>query len=423
VPLIPGRLRSALTRLRRGRARAPDVDRLERDLARARKRLRTARAGLARARDRQAEPQVRWARQRAALAGGDGGLRDLAYYPPGLANPYLRLLYARCAEVGLDARPLRVIDEVDGLDPSAVLHLHWTRAAQAGKSDEAAAAAKTDRFLRRIEGFVDRGGTFVWSIHEVLPHDCRFPDVEVGLRRRLAEMADAVHVLHDSTVDEVRPLYAVDRGKVFVVEHPLYTGAYEDFVRRSAARASLGLDDDAVLLLAFGAIRPYKGLERLVRAVPGLRADAGDVRLIIAGRRFPHEDPAPLRSLVDETEGVTMIDDGAPAEAVHILFRAADVAVLPYHGVLNSGVLMLALTFGVPVVAPRNPVTEDMAASGLVRLFDARSDDALRDAVRTAVAERRPVPVPLPEEFAARHDPHHVAGLFAENLRRVVGNE
>lgn len=369
---------------------------------------------------------MRWERQRGVLTGGSTGLRDLAYVPPGLANPYLRLLYSRCPEVGFGPRPLRSMSGVDDLGSSAVLHLHWTRAAQVGSGgalEGLEAAEKTGRFLARVEGFVDRGGTFVWSIHETLPHDCRFPELEVGLRRRLGELADAVHVLHPSTLDEVRPLYDVDPAKVFVVEHPLYTGAYEDYVSRDSARAWLGLAEDTTLLLAFGAIRPYKGLERLVRAMPGLRAAVGEVRLMIAGRRFPHEDPAPLRSLVDETEGVTMIDDGAPAEAVHVLFRAADVAVLPYHGVLNSGVLMLALTFGVPVVAPRNPVTEDMAASGLVRLFDARSDDALRDAVRTAVTERRHVPVPLPEEFAARHDPHHVAGLFAESLRRVVGNE
>ena len=68
---------------------------------------------------------------------------------------------------------------------------------------------------------------------------------------------------------EVEGLYPLVPERTFVVEHPLYSGVYPDYVSRAAARRMLGVDDDEVVLLGFGAIRPYKGFDRLVRAVPG----------------------------------------------------------------------------------------------------------------------------------------------------------
>jgi len=103
--------------------------------------------------------------------------------------------------------------------------------------------------------------------------------------------------------------------------------------------------------LGFGAIRPYKGFDRLVRLVPELRERTGlRVRVMLAGPTFKSIDIGPLQDLVGSMDGVSMTDRAVPDEYVQVLFRAADVVVLPYRQVLNSGVLMLALTFGCPSV-------------------------------------------------------------------------
>ncbi len=86
---------------------------------------------------------------------------------------------------------------------------------------------------------------------------------------------------------------------------------------------------------------------------------------------------------------------------------------------MNSGVLMLGLTFAKACVAPRNPITEDAAASGFVELFDAESDSSLVGALRRAL-ELDP-PSELPEDFARRYDPYRIAGEFAGHLVNVFG--
>jgi glycosyltransferase involved in cell wall biosynthesis len=325
-------------------------------------------------------------------------------------------MYARSVESGFDARPLGQLDHIDRAPGSSVFHLHWTRVFQVGAGSEVEAGAQSSAYLGRVEEFLGRGGELVWSVHEWLPHDCEFPGVEVELRRRLVELATAVHVLHGSTADEVAGLYPLDAERTFVVEHPLYSGVYPDYVGRESARRLLGVSGDEVVLLGFGAIRPYKGFDRLVELVPRLRAGTGlPIRVILAGPGYRTVDNQPLLDLVAGTPGVSITDRAVPDEYVQVLFRAADVVVLPYRQVLNSGVLMLALTFGCPSVAPENPVTRDTMGSGLVHLFDRESDEDLGRAVVEAIARRGERGL-VPGVFRERYDHHTIAGKFATEI-------
>lgn len=417
--LIPGPVKRMVNRVRSEKAggvrTGGDSSQVGQDLRKARKRIAVLKK-------RTRSDGDRWARQLQHLVPRrTEALDDLAYYPVGNWNAYMRLLYARAPEFGFAPRPLDGIERVDDLPPTSVLHLHWTRSAQVGAETVAEARAKTESFIEPIERFVGRGGVLVWTIHEELPHDCRFPEVEVELRRRLAGLSHGIHVLHQSTAEAVAELYPLDPAKVFVIEHPLYTGAYEHFVGREAARALLDLPDDSVMLLAFGAIRPYKGFDRLVGLLPRLRGETGqDVRVMIAGRTLATDDNSGLRHLVASTVGASMTEDGPPEAAVSILFRAADVVVLPYREFLNSGVLLLGLSFGVPVVVPRNATTADFADVETVATFDAADDEDLARAVIGRVLARTPVPASLPPGLEHRHDPHRIAGLFAERLAAIV---
>lgn len=400
---------------RRGRGDDQRVEALEDQLKHARQRIR-------RLRNRLQNPYERWARQRDRLIEGTSdSLTPLVYHPPGNWNPFMRLLYSRCAEFGFDARPTSDIRDVAELPSSTVFHLHWNRSAYYGSTDAAEASQRVDEYLKPIEDFVGRGGTMLWTIHEVFPHDTVLPEVEARLRARLAELATGIHVLHESTLEAIGGRYPVDPAKVFVVEHPLYVGAYPDVVQRAEARAQLRLDDDTVALLLFGAIRHYKGFDRVIRLIPEVRERTSrDIRVLIAGRTLAREDQSGIIAAAEAADGVSIADDGPPDEAVPVLLRAADMTVLPYRDVLNSGALMLGLTYGVPTVAPRNPVTTDAEASGLVTLFDAASDEDLADAMVRTINSLGASSPPVTPEFAARHAPHHIAGEYAKHARRVA---
>lgn len=110
---------------------------------------------------------------------------------------------------------------------------------------------------------------------------------------------------------------------------------------------------NTVRLLFFGAIKPYKGLDVLIRALGSIRTETLErVQLRVAGP--PQMDTTPLRQLASEmgvSESIRWELEFVPHEVVSELFASSDVVVLPYRDIDQSGVLMSAVPFGRPIIA------------------------------------------------------------------------
>ncbi len=122
------------------------------------------------------------------------------------------------------------------------------------------------------------------------------------------------------------------------------------------ARRRLDIAEKDKAILFFGAIRPYKGLEYLVEAFFQVAANQPQYRLIIAGA--PRKDTEQYlteieRTIEDHPQGKQIIKriQYVPDEETELYFKAADVLALPYTHIFQSGVLFLAFSFGLPVIA------------------------------------------------------------------------
>jgi glycosyltransferase involved in cell wall biosynthesis len=200
------------------------------------------------------------------------------------------------------------------------------------------------------------------------------------------------------------------------VPHPSYRGAYADHVSRHDARYELGLHADEFVVLALGAIRPYKGLDELLDAWQDVPRDRPR-RLVIAGA--PAEDPE-VDALVERAavDPRVLIDARSiPADEIQHFMRAADVAVLPYRRALNSGALMLALTFGLPVIVPDGGGLAEVVNTGFARTFAAGDRASLAEALTKAPALATDKARRLAAEAAAKQDPVALSRRFAQELR------
>ena len=121
------------------------------------------------------------------------------------------------------------------------------------------------------------------------------------------------------------------------------------------ARQRLGIQDGEKTILFFGRITPYKGLHHLIAACTQNLTQPDDYRLIIAGRPDRCEDYwNATRELIraDMRSGrVLLREEHIPDCETEMYFKAADVIVLPYRHVYQSGVLFLGYSFGLPVLA------------------------------------------------------------------------
>jgi glycosyltransferase involved in cell wall biosynthesis len=192
----------------------------------------------------------------------------------------------------------------------------------------------------------------VATAHVVTPHEpIRFQDVVYGRLHRLSHLT----VAH-STFDKRRLVdeFDLDSDRVVVIPHGEY-GFFErqaDRPDRDAARRRLGLGSEDEVVLFFGYIREYKGLDLLFDAWPAVMEARPKARLVVAGDagRLGSQRREELQSLADRLGAVHRFDY-IPFSEVAGYFAAADVVAMPYRRVSQSGVLYLALSLGVPVVA------------------------------------------------------------------------
>ncbi|MBC6489435.1 glycosyltransferase [Flavihumibacter stibioxidans] len=146
------------------------------------------------------------------------------------------------------------------------------------------------------------------------------------------------------------------------LDHPLYDN-FGPGVGKDEARRWLGIPSDKKLLLFFGFIRKYKGLDLLLQACKEL-ADK-DILLVVAGEFY--EDEAVYQALIDSLgirDRVILKNDFIPNEEVKYYFSAADVVVQPYRNATQSGVTPLAYHFEKPMIVTNVGALPDYVPNG-----------------------------------------------------------
>ncbi|HUC83859.1 MAG TPA: glycosyltransferase family 4 protein [Candidatus Acidoferrales bacterium] len=149
--------------------------------------------------------------------------------------------------------------------------------------------------------------------------------------------------------------FGVPAAKTTVIPFGLNSTVPDTALTGSAARRRLGLGAQDKVLLFFGNIAPYKGLEYLVDAFVQMAVRQEDLRLIIAGR--PKGGEADWSAILGKIEASAVRDrmvlkiEFVPDAETEVYFKAADVLILPYTHVFQSGVLFLGYNFGLPALA------------------------------------------------------------------------
>ena len=206
--------------------------------------------------------------------------------------------------------------------------------------------------LNRLFG----ASTLVLLCHNVLPHDSS--TWQRIVTKLVFRWADRFVVQSPTEMERLQSLFA--HAQVAVVPHPVYQMIEKSTLDKAMAREHLGIDPSRPVLLFFGMVRPYKGLDILLAAMPDVCAEIPDTLLVVAGEFW--EDPTHYQTQI-ETLGIgssVRVDNRyIPNEAVALLFTAADLVVAPYRHVTGSGVIQLAKGFGVPVVASGTIMQDD----------------------------------------------------------------
>lgn len=203
------------------------------------------------------------------------------------------------------------------------------------------------------------GARLVYTAHDVPPLNSRI--LARLLDRFIYRLAHRVIVHGRQDQAAMSALHGAGGERVVVIPHGDYTffrggGAGEE--ARAAARGALGFGAEDRVILFFGFLAWYKGLDSLFEAFAGVRRRAPRARLLVVGdpgKLGPGELAGYRRRMeaLGIAPSVVLRAEYVPMEEVPPLFEAADCVALPYREVSQSGVLHLAWAFGRPVVATR----------------------------------------------------------------------
>jgi glycosyltransferase involved in cell wall biosynthesis len=174
----------------------------------------------------------------------------------------------------------------------------------------------------------------------------------LGIQYRLCAQ---IFVHTERMRQELLAEFAVPADKASVIPFGINSTVPDTALTGAEARTRLGLARSDKVILFFGNIAPYKGLEHLLEAFISLAREMPELRLIIAGRpKGEAEYWGRLERRIGDCgfkDRIVLRIEYVPDADTEIYFKAADVLALPYNHIFQSGVLFLGYNFGLPVLA------------------------------------------------------------------------
>jgi glycosyltransferase involved in cell wall biosynthesis len=269
-------------------------------------------------------------------------------------NPYQKELANSLLKQGVEVsfgigfRLFSVLSLVKNHCNTNILHLHWPYLFLMPKN-RGKTILKSIIFISELLILKQFGTKIVWTVHNILSHEGKFSSIELFFKKLLARLCDKIIAHYPYAKSEIQRIYGIKDSSIVIIPHGNYIQCYENTINRTQARKRLKINTDLVFLY-FGSIKPYKGVLDLINVFKGL--PQWQTKLLIVGQPLNDEIADKIREGCSLYKNIKLIFGFIPEHEVQIYMNAADIVVLPYRDILTSGAVILAISFGKPVIAP-----------------------------------------------------------------------
>lgn len=339
----------------------------------------------------------------------------VGFFPWWNDNPYQGLLAEELDKAGfevVESPRLSVRKLLRGEDGLDVIHVHWPHGLY---------VPRPWRFpfvLARLWLYNRLKDNLVWTVHELDFYETKFKLPDRLMRQLLLSKCHALFVHAKSSKEELERRFGV-KNKTVLTYHPSYAGHYPDVVSREEARRRLGVPEGSRLFLYFGKVKPYKGVEDLIRAFGKLPGD--DNVLFVVGLPLDRRIKRSVETMAARDVRIRTDLRYISADEVQVFFNAADIVVFPFRRTHTSGSIMLALTFGKPVIAPAIASIPEYVNDSMAVLFDPEDAKGLSGALERALTRNLTTMAEAAREQAARFTWHAMADKHREVYEEICG--
>lgn len=274
---------------------------------------------------------------------------------PVYSNPYQKVLANWLSKegvsvsFGITSNLFSVLRSVKNNWKPDVLHIHWLHPFLLANS-RGETILKSSSFIGELIILKLLGIKIVWTVHNIISHETNFKSLELFFTKLLLRLCNRIIVHSPSAKKEVMKTYKIRDSSIIAIPHGNYIDCYENVIDKTEAKKQLHLSSEDVIFLYFGQIRPYKGVLELIDAFK--RLEQSQAKLLIIGKPLNNEVANDVVIKCTKDERIRTVLKFVPDDELQIYMNAADIVVLPYKNILTSGAIILAMSFGKPVIAP-----------------------------------------------------------------------
>ncbi|MCI0139980.1 glycosyltransferase family 4 protein [Arthrobacter bambusae] len=298
-------------------------------------------------------------------------------------NPFQTLLSDAMQFLGWEVREFSPLKSL--VRRANLWHWHWPDG-QFSQRSRLSAWARLIALLVLLQKARLSRTPIVWTAHNLRGHETGNRKVEEIFWPIFYRQVAGVHYISESSRALVVEHYADLAGKPYTVtNHGHYRDVYGEAFSKSVARTALKLDADKRTVVFCGKVRAYKGVTDLIQAFRLLSSDG--IQLVIAGMATDDEERL-VRDAAAGDPRITLCLKLLSDEKIKEFVCAADLVVLPYRKIVNSGSALLALSLDRPVFAANKGSIRELAheiGPEWVMTYEELTPEGLASALEAAV--------------------------------------
>jgi glycosyltransferase involved in cell wall biosynthesis len=258
-------------------------------------------------------------------------------------------------------------------------HFHWPSFFYAHRNDSRKTVNYFFRFLLFLAAIKLKGAHIFWTAHNLYPHDKGGLDfLDVFVRHLMVRLSTKIFVHGPSAHKRLISEFRAAKNRTVEIDHGNWINYYPNQIDRTQARRQLAVGPDAFIYLFIGICKEYKNLIHLVKTFQGI---SGDTVLLIAGKFQSTRFFRQVTNAARKDSRIRINSGFIENRNLQHYLNACDMVVLPYAESLTSGAAMLALSFGKPVIAPRQGNLIEMVPPSCGHLYDPNDSDGLKKAM------------------------------------------
>jgi glycosyltransferase involved in cell wall biosynthesis len=232
--------------------------------------------------------------------------------------------------------------------------------------------------------FILISSRYIYTAHNIVPHNKENSTFYKIIYAVIYKIPDTI-VVHTQTMKkELGEKFGVSKKKIKVISIGLNTEIPTTDLTKFSARHRLGINQSDRVILFFGKIDPYKGLDLLIMALDRI-IGLTSLKLVIAGwfTNLSYRDKILNAINVSRCKEDIHLNEGFISnEDVEVFFKSADVLALPYKNIYQSGVVFLCFNFGLPIVATDVGSLREFVEEGMGIILKTNDAEGLADALR-----------------------------------------